>query len=214
MKSIRFIPLLFLGVTSLFGIETTIKGGKMELLKKGEVVLFKEGVRLDRGPDSLKAREMETTNKRDKVKARGDVQFIRHMSSTETLRGFGRSGFYNTQKGEGYLQGGIRRAHLIYQEVITSTQTRRVDIYAKKIDFLRNRSKAIARHKVYGKTTDPESGDKYEFWADKAEYFGDEKKIILTGQKKTQSSTNNAGGGSANHRQRNCLLYGNRAIHR
>ncbi|OVE77444.1 hypothetical protein BVX98_02795 [bacterium F11] len=182
MKKFSTFLISLLLVPSLWAVETTIKGGKMELLNKGEVILFQNGVNMKRGRDWLKAEEMETTKNRKKVKAKGSVQLLRRISDEEKLHGFGDRGYYNTQHGKGYLIGDSKKAHLIYHQILSSTQTRRIDLYAKRIDFEKEKSKAIAKTKVYGNTIDPDSGDKYEFWADQAEYFSLEKKIVLTGR--------------------------------
>jgi lipopolysaccharide export system protein LptA len=54
-----FISFFLLFAARAFAVETTIKGGRMELVNKGESVVFSEGVQLDRGGDQLKAKKMK-----------------------------------------------------------------------------------------------------------------------------------------------------------
>jgi len=170
---------------STSAVETTVKGGHMELLDKGEKVMFKNGVRLERGDDVVEAQEMITTKERDRVNAYGNVKLFREVSSTETWRGRGNEGYYNTKTGEGFLVGEKEQARLIRTEVLSSTSTRELNVVADRIDFERNenQSGAVAKGRVYTKTIDPDTNNLYEFWAEEAVYDGKEKKLTLTGKK-------------------------------
>jgi lipopolysaccharide export system protein LptA len=162
-------------------IDTTIKGGRMELLNQGDQVRFEGGVTLERGNDILRAAEMVTNKTRDKVNVKGDVRLLRRMPNNESWKGYGATGFYDTKSGGGYLQGGKERAHIVHVEVISSTQTRRTDLYAKRFDFKNKGASAVGNGNVYGTVTDPQTGDMYEFWSDRADYDGDSRKIVLSG---------------------------------
>jgi lipopolysaccharide export system protein LptA len=181
MKKIMFAAFLLFVSPFAMSVETTIKGARMELLNKGENLLFSGGVTLERGDDILTAEEMESTSKRDKVKARGNVEFLRHMSGTEKLKGYGKTGTYDNKSGEGTLVGEAGKAHVIYYDVLSSTLTRKMDIYATRFDFSQSRSSSAATGMVYGITVDPETDDTYEFWAERADYLGQEKKLVLSG---------------------------------
>jgi lipopolysaccharide export system protein LptA len=165
----------------MLAVETTVKGGHMELLEKGEKVLFRDNVRMERGTDVVQANEMVTTKERDKLSARGNVRLFREVSSTETWRGRGAEGFYNTKTGEGYLVGRVEQANLIRTEVLTSTSSREINVLADRIDFERNVSQAVATGRVYTKTIDPETKNLYEFWSDRAVYDGANKMLTLSG---------------------------------
>jgi len=170
--------------SGLMAIETTIKGGSMELIQNGEWVHFKGGVELERDHDRLVAQEMKTTKERDQITAWGKVRLFRKMTESETLQGFGHKGFYSTKKGSGYLLGARERAEIHYQQILPQKVVRDLYVFANQIDFVEEKTRAVAKGNVYGKTRDPETKEFYEFWADKADYFGDEKKIILTGETK------------------------------
>lgn len=173
--------LVLVAVPSVRGVDTTIKGERMELLNKGEEVLFSGGVRLDRGNDTLLARTMRTNQNRDRVNVKGDVKLTRKMSSTETWKGFGDAGFYNVTNGTGYLLGGVNRAHLIRTEVVSTAAVKTADIFADRIDFYREGQRAFAKGNVYGKLSDPVTGDVYEFRSEEAEHRGAEGCVVLTG---------------------------------
>ena len=51
-----------------------------------------------------------------------------------------------------------------------------------RLDFFKNKYEAVAKERVYGKSVDERNGSIYEFWSDQAEYFGKEKKLVLTGE--------------------------------
>ena len=177
-----------LGLAFVAGVaaaeSTTITGDRMDLLNKGAEVRFVGGVHLVRGTDDMRAREMRTNRERDKITARGDVKLFRQTSATETWRAFGESGFYDTQTGRGFLKGKRRRqAKLVREEVVTSTITRTMVITADRIDFSREPQRAYAVGHVHGQTTDPRTGDFYEFDAHEAEYRGDnDKRVVLFGK--------------------------------
>ena len=174
---------LFSILSLVSAADTTIKGGRMELINKGESALFTDGVKLNRGPDQVESNQMRTNRERDKVTVTGNVRLLRRVSSTETWKGFGASGHYNTEEGSGYLLGDNRnQARVIHTEVLSSTASRVVTVTADRIDFLRDTKKAFAQGKVQGSTVDPDTGDKYEFWSDRAEFDGEEKKLTLTGE--------------------------------
>jgi lipopolysaccharide export system protein LptA len=178
---------LFLAIALAAGVasaeDTTITGDRMEFLNKGAEVLFTGGVHLVRGTDDIKASEMRTNKERDKVTAKGDVKLFRQTSATETWRAFGDSGFYDTQSGQGYLKGKRRRqAKLVREEVVTSTITRTIVLFADRIDFSKEPQRAYAVGHVHGETTDPKTGDNYEFDAHEAEYRGDDKRVVLFGK--------------------------------
>jgi lipopolysaccharide export system protein LptA len=162
-------------------VDTTIKGARMELVDKGEEVVFTGGVRLERGTDTVIAKTMRTNKARDRVAVKGDVRLTRLTSATETWKAFGDSGFYNTKDGTGYLVGAVKRAHMTRTEVLSSTSSRYSEIYADRIDFVREGQRAFAQGHVYGKMADPDTGDVYEFNSEEAEHRGDEGRIILTG---------------------------------
>lgn len=171
-------------VVSATAVDTTIKGGRMELINKGESVVFTGGVQLDRGPDRLESARMETTRNRDKVTAKGNVRLFRRVSSTETLKGNGEIGFYDTRQGAGYLLGTKKKqATVIRTEIISSTVARVVTVTADRIDFFRDTKRALATGAVKGDSADPETGDRYEFWSDEAEFDGEAKKITLSGDR-------------------------------
>ncbi len=163
-------------------IETTIKGGHMELLDKGDRVLFRDNVRMERGTDVVQANEMVTTKMRDKITATGNVRLFRAVSSTESWRGRGQKGYYDTKTGEGYLFGQKEQAHMTRTEVLSSTTTREINVLADRIDFDREASKAVATGRVYTKTIDPDTKNLYEFWAERAVYNGNEKTLVLSGE--------------------------------
>lgn len=155
----------------------------MELLEKGEKVLFRKGVRLVRGIDTVEANEMVTNKGRDRVTATGNVRLHRNVSSTETWRGRGQEGFYDTKTGEGYLLGKKDQAHLTRTEILSSTTTRELNVLADRIDFSENAARAVAQGRVYAKTIDPETSNLYEFWSDHAVFDNHEKILTLTGKK-------------------------------
>jgi lipopolysaccharide transport protein LptA len=177
-----FIMSLVLFSMSAAAVETTVKGGRMELLEKGEKVLFRDNVRMERGTDVVQANEMVTTKERDRITATGNVRLFREISSTETWKGRGQKGFYNTKTGEGYLIGEKEQAHLIRTEVLSSTSTREINVLADRIDFTRDTAGAVADGRVYTKTFDPDTNNLYEFWSEHAVYDGKEKKMVLSGQ--------------------------------
>lgn len=172
---------LLLTALAVHGVDTTITGGRMEMVDKGQEVRFTGGVKLSRGTDTLVSREMRTNRTRDKVNVKGDVRLTRNASSTETWKAFGDSGFYDTKDGTGYLIGTVKRAHVTRTEVLSSTQTRLTDIYADRINFYREGDRAFAQGNVYGKTIDPKTGDVFEFHSQEAEHLGNEGKVTLTG---------------------------------
>ncbi len=165
-----------------FAVQTTIKGEKMTLLDKGESVQFSDGVQLDRGTDRLIAARMVTNKAREKIKAFGNVKLFRKLDNGEEWRGFGAEGFYDTKTGVGFLLGKAKQAHIVYVQVLSSTATRQIDIFAEKFDFFKINDMGIASGRVYGKTVDPETGDLYEFWAEKAVYEREKGTIVLTGE--------------------------------
>ena len=59
--------LVVLCSVSLYALDTTIKGGKMELVNQGEKVIFTKGVTMRRGTDTITSKKMVTNKKRDKV---------------------------------------------------------------------------------------------------------------------------------------------------
>ncbi len=154
----------------------------MELLNKGEKVLFTGGVELNRGTDKVLAQKMTTNKKRDQVAVKGDVRLFRRVSSTETWEGAGDSGFYSTQLGSGYLMGanGVKSS-IVHTEILSSTITRVVHIYGDHIDFSRTPQQATATGRVVGKTIDPQSGDHFDFWSDHAFFDGQANEITLSG---------------------------------
>lgn len=171
-------------VDGVAGEQTTIEGGRMELIDKGEVVLFKGGVTLRRGNDVLQAAQMRTTRKKDRISANGNVRLFRRLSSTQTLKGYGQNGFYNSKTGDGYLVRGRKPARLIFVEVLSSTRTRRTDIFSDRIDFEQNPMRALATGSVYGKTIDPDTSEVYEFWSDRGEYKQSDSTVVLSGEPK------------------------------
>jgi lipopolysaccharide export system protein LptA len=178
----RWFIVFILSVAPLAAVETRIKGGRMEMINKGETVLFVDGVQLDRGTDRVQANRMETNKQRDQVKTKGNVRLFRQVSSTETWQGFGESGFYNTQNGTGYLLGeGKKKARIVHTEVLSSTVTRVVHLTADRIDFMREAKKATAKGFVQGDSVDQITGDRYEFWSDVADLDGESNKVTLYG---------------------------------
>ncbi len=177
----------FLFSSTLHAEETTIKGGRMELLNKGDTVRFSGGVRLNRGTDQLISENMQTNHERDKVYAQGDVKLFRKVSSTETWQAFGDKGFYDTQVGSGTLWGkGVKRARVVHTEVLSSTMSRVVNLRADRIDFYRETKRAYAQGTVSGEAVNPENGERFEFQSEIADFDGDKKIITLSG--KTQST--------------------------
>ena len=73
------------------------------------------------------------------------------------------------------------QARLVYANVISTSTKKSIDIVANRFDFTKDSTVIIGTGKVYGQTLDPETGDKYEFWSEKADYRGADKMIILTG---------------------------------
>jgi lipopolysaccharide export system protein LptA len=177
-----FMFMCALSVVSARAVDTTISGGRMELLNKGDKVLFTGGVELNRGADKVLANKMTTNKKRDRVRVEGNVRLYRKISSTETWEGTGASGFYNTVHGSGYLEGakGVK-AHIVHTEILSSTSTRIVHIYADRIDFSRAPQSATATGRVEGKTVDPQTGDHFDFWAEHAFFDGTTKELTLDG---------------------------------
>jgi lipopolysaccharide export system protein LptA len=181
MKAVFFLSIALLA-SPLLAVDTTIKGGRMELVNQGESVLFTNGVRLDHGTDQLKSERMRTNKTRDKVDAAGNVRLFRQVSSTETWNGFGESGFYDTKAGSGYLMGSKNDpAHLIRTEILTSTSSRVMHLYAHRIEFYREPQRTIATGQVRGSTMDPQTLDQSEFWSDQADFDGAAKAVTLTG---------------------------------
>ena len=173
---------LFAAAPIVYAVDTTISGGRMEMVDKGQEVRFTGGVKLLRGIDTLTSKEMRTNRTRDKVNVKGNVKLTRNASSTETWKAFGDTGFYDTKEGTGYLIGTVKRARVTRTEIFSSTQTRVTDIFADRIDFYRDGQRAFAQGNVYGKTIDPKSGDVMEFRSQEAEHLGDEGKVTLTGR--------------------------------
>lgn len=174
---------LFVLATQVSAVDTTITGGRMELLNKGETVLFTGGVELNRGIDRVLANQMKTNKQRDQVTAEGNVRLYRHVSSTETWEGSGDTGFYNTKQGAGYLLGRkTAQAHISHTEILSSTMTRVIHLYGDRIDFSRSPQQVIATGHVAGNTIDPETGDHFDFWADRALFDGDQHAVTLTGE--------------------------------
>lgn len=165
----------------------------MEVVKKGDEIIFRDGVHLVRGSDTIDATEMRTTQRRDKVTAKDKVVFKRILSTTERLVGSGTRAFYDAENGSGYIVGGFSRAHVVRTEVVSSTLTRRLDLMARRFDFDRDGRTAVATGAVYGKTVDPADGSVYEFWSDRAVYLDDEKKLVLTGKKQPRMKQSLAG---------------------
>jgi lipopolysaccharide export system protein LptA len=180
-RSLAFFAAVFFAALAVYSIDTTIQGARMELVDKGKEVLFSGGVKLVRGTDTMLAREMRTNQTRDKVNVKGNVRLTREASSTDTWKAFGDLGFYNTKDGTGYLIGTAKRAHVTRTEVVTSTITRLTEIFADRIDFVREGQRAFARGNVYGKTVDPKTGDVYEFQSAEADHFGDDGRVVLRG---------------------------------
>jgi lipopolysaccharide export system protein LptA len=116
------------------------------------------------------------------------------VSSTETWKGRGAEGFYNTKTGEGYLLGKKDQAHLIRTEILSSTSTREINVLADRIDFERDASQAVATGRVYTKTIDPETKNLYEFWSDRAVYDGNGKMLTLTGNVQPRVKESAVGG--------------------
>lgn len=182
MKRNTPLVLLMLSALPLWAAETTIKGGRMELINQGDIVLFTDGVRLDRGGDRMESSRMKTNKTRDKVTAEGDVRLFRQVSSTETWHGFGETGFYNTQSATGYLIGiKGKKAHVIHTEILSTVSSRVVHVYANRIDFFRDTRKAFAQGAVQGQTIDPDTKDRYDFWSEEAHFDGEKNEIRLSG---------------------------------
>jgi len=77
--------------------------------------------------------------------------------------------------------GTTTKAHVIHVEVLSSTASRVVDVYADRIDFLRLSQQATATGRVEGHSTDPATGDVYNFWSDEAFFDGQTDQIVLSG---------------------------------
>ncbi len=186
MKSGIRIPFFILvfsagaGLLCAIGEDTIIKGGKMELINKGQEVVFSGGVKMTQATDVLTAREMRTTQNRDKISAKGDVKLFRQVSATETWKGSGEKGAYDANSGMGTLWGGKDPAFINKTEIVSSTMTRSVDLWADQIDFFRDNKMAKAVGRAQGKTVDPQTNDQYEFWSDQAVYDGKGKVLVLT----------------------------------
>ncbi|MBV9079775.1 MAG: hypothetical protein JO102_01505 [Elusimicrobia bacterium] len=180
-RDVALLAAALLAAPLAHGVDTTIKGGRMEILNKGGEAVFTGGVKLDRGTDEMRAEEMRTNRERDKISAKGNVSLFRQTSATETWRAYGESGFYDTKTGDGYLVGKKKQARVIRTEILSSTATRQIEILADRIDFAKEGQRATAKGLVYGKTVDPDTGDLYVFESDQADYQGDDKQIILTG---------------------------------
>jgi lipopolysaccharide export system protein LptA len=174
---------VFLGAIAWASDDTVIKGGKMELINKGEEVVFSHGVKMEQGTDTLTANTMRTSNNRDKITADGDVRLLRKVSSTETWHGSGEKGFYDASGGMGYLLGGKKRAAIKKVEVLTSTITRVMELWGDRIDFMRESKLTKATGHVEGKTTDPKTSDEYEFTSENAVYDGKTKILVLSGER-------------------------------
>ena len=192
----------------LVALDTTIKGEKMEVLEKGERIHFSGGVKLIRGSDVLTASDMETTKRRDKATAHGNVKFTRIVSEMEKWDGSSQRGFYDTQTGEGYLEGDSgARAHLIQTKILSSTSTQKIDVLAHRFDFSKDKDKAVGTGEVYGKTVDPRTEELYEFWSERADYDGVEKKITLTAVKKKKPVALQTKGNSQKRITGNLVIY-------
>jgi len=154
----------------------------MELLNKGETVVFSDGVSLVRSSDTLTADKMVTDKERDKIHAYGDVCLHRKMNDGESWKGYGAEGFYDTKPGTGFLLGKGKQAHLIYNQVLSSTETRKIDLFADRVDFSNPSQIGYAKGNVYGRTVDPGTSDLYEFWSQNAELDKQKNVIILSGR--------------------------------
>lgn len=152
----------------------------MELINKGQEVVFSGGVKMTQATDVLTAREMRTTQKRDKITAKGDVKLFRQVSATETWKGSGEKGSYDAASGMGTLWGGVNPAAINKSEIVSSTMTRIIDLWGDQIDFFREIKMAKAVGRAQGKTVDPHTGEQYEFWSDQAVYDGKMKVLVLT----------------------------------
>ena len=162
--------------------ETTISGNTMELVDRGESVLFKGDVKLERGTDVIKADWMQTSKYKDKINAKGQVELQRFMPDGEKIKAFGDTAFFNSKSGEGYILGSRKKlSHVIYTQVVSSTASKTLDMYAKRFDFSENATTGTASGTVYGKSPDEESGMPYEFWSDQADLDNQSKSIRLTG---------------------------------
>ncbi len=176
------VILALLCVTPLaLAVDTTIKGGKMELVDKGENIHFTGGVRLEKGTDVLIADQMTTNRNRDKVHAVDNVKLNRKMENGEEWQGFGAEGFYNNNTGDGYLLGRAKQAQIIYNQVLSSTATRRMNVWADRVDFSKSNESGLAKGHVYGRTVDPETNELYEFWSENADYNRQKGTIVLYG---------------------------------
>jgi lipopolysaccharide export system protein LptA len=182
LRSLVMIVLCLLAPGAARAVDTTITGGRMELLNKGDKILFTGGVVLIRGNDKLTSTQMTTNKKRDKIDVAGNVRLFRRVSSTETWEATGDSGFYNTQQGSGYLIGSAQKAHVVRTEILSSTMSRVVNLYADRIDFAKAKQFATAKGGVQGKSVDPTNGDHYDFWSDQADFDGEASRITLTGE--------------------------------
>ncbi len=183
MRRTFFLILLTLGMTSLRAAETTITGNSMELLDRGEEVLFTGKVKLERGTDVIKAGWMKTSKYKDKVNAKGNVELLRTMPDGEKVKAYGDEAFYNAETGQGHILGTKKKkSHVIYSQVVSATATRTLDMYAHRFDFSENTSTGTARGAVYGISPDVQTGTPYEFWSEKADLDNQKKNIHLTGE--------------------------------
>jgi lipopolysaccharide export system protein LptA len=177
-------PIVF-GVFVLFSsalfAETIIKGAKMEIINKGESMIFSGGVKMLRGDDIVESETMKTNKTRDKIFAEGNVRLFRKTSSTETWQGFGKNGYFDNQSGSAYLTGNGKQAHVIRTEILSSTSSRVTDIYADRIDIFKAKETAKAQGQVSGIGVDPDTKDKFQFNSDVADYDGKLKTLILSG---------------------------------
>jgi lipopolysaccharide export system protein LptA len=135
---------------------------------------------LTRGTDVIKADRMETSKFKDRVKAKGKVELLRSLPEGDKLKAYGSEAFYNPNEGDGYILRGKKQAHIIHNQVLSSTSARQIDIYANRFDFSEVASTGTARGEVYGKSKDPDQGE-FEFWSDEAHMSQTDKSIHLTG---------------------------------
>jgi lipopolysaccharide export system protein LptA len=153
----------------------------MELIDKGEIVRFKGQVVLTRGTDVIKSNTMETSKLRDKVNANGHVELLRNLPTGEKIKAYGDRGFFNTQTGDGYLIGNRKQSHVIYSQILSATATRTTDVFAERFDFSQTTSTGLASGRVSGKTTDPNTGDHFQFWSSSAAIDQTTQLMRLTG---------------------------------
>lgn len=125
MKRIFLLLLVLLGPSAAPAQEaapkTVIKGGRMDVLKKGEITEFRGGVTLTRGNDFMSADRMVSREKEGVTHAWGNVYLRRKDPERKVLtEAWSEEAIYDTNISSGTLWGNV------FMEISESTPIQRV----------------------------------------------------------------------------------------